>query len=241
MRAYGAGSVPHSSCRLFDLKSDGRWCRANPQALSLTLFDSNSAPDTKTKPPKTLIFLRDFSCPQNGQSGRLANDWQTIELSIRTANGDVCQHHCTPTRARGRGSEHGCQRAIDSERRKFGIGWRLESAPAHSSGRVADGEGSRFDRNLNDPWEIVCARAGLEDVRIHDARHSYASRALALGESLPMIGRLLGHTRVETTSGYAHLADGHLVEAAEKVGVTIAEAMALDNPYHPQIRPRVSC
>ena len=51
-------------------------------------------------------------------------------------------------------------------------------------------------RNLNDPWEIVCDRAGLKDMRIHDCRHSYASRALALGESLPMIGRLLGHTQV---------------------------------------------
>ena len=46
-------------------------------------------------------------------------------------------------------------------------------------------------RNLNDPWDIVCERAGLEDMRLHDCRHSYASRALALGESLPMIGKLL--------------------------------------------------
>ena len=53
-------------------------------------------------------------------------------------------------------------------------------------------------RNLNDPWDIVCERAGLEDMRLHDCRHSYASRALALGESLPMIGRLLGHTQVRT-------------------------------------------
>ena len=42
-------------------------------------------------------------------------------------------------------------------------------------------------RNLNDPREIVCERAGLEDLRTHDARHSYALRALALVESLPMI------------------------------------------------------
>ena len=56
-------------------------------------------------------------------------------------------------------------------------------------------------QNLNDPWEVVCeAIAGLEDLRIHDARHSYASRALALGESLPMICRLLGHTQVVTTA-----------------------------------------
>ena len=42
----------------------------------------------------------------------------------------------------------------------------------------------------------------------------------------PLVGRLLGHRRHETTAGYAHLADGHLVEAAEKVGRKIAEAMS---------------
>ena len=56
--------------------------------------------------------------------------------------------------------------------------------------------------NLNDLWEIVCERAGPRDLRIHDARHSDASRALAPGESLPMIGRLLVHTHVQTTVRY---------------------------------------
>ena len=45
------------------------------------------------------------------------------------------------------------------------------------------------------------------------------------GEGLPLVGRLLGHARHRTTAGYAHLADAHLVEAAEKVGRLIAEAM----------------
>ena len=55
-------------------------------------------------------------------------------------------------------------------------------------------------------WMRLRVRAELEDVRIHDLRHSYASRALALGEGLPMIGKLLGHTQVTTTARYAHLA-----------------------------------
>ena len=59
---------------------------------------------------------------------------------------------------------------------------------------------------LQPAWERVRKRAGLDDVRIHDLRHSFASRALALGEGLPMIGKLLGHTQVQTTSRYAHLA-----------------------------------
>ena len=45
------------------------------------------------------------------------------------------------------------------------------------------------------------------------------------GENLSLVGRLLGHRRHRTTAGYAHLADGHLVEAAERVGRIIAEAM----------------
>ncbi len=46
------------------------------------------------------------------------------------------------------------------------------------------------------------------------------------GEGLPLVGRLLGHSRHRTTAGYAHLADAYLVEAAEKVGAVIAAAMA---------------
>ena len=77
-------------------------------------------------------------------------------------------------------------------------------------------------RNLNDPWDLISERAGLEDARIHDCRHSYASGALALGESLPMIGRLLGHTQVETAARYAHLAKDRRHESALRVSESIA-------------------
>ena len=77
-------------------------------------------------------------------------------------------------------------------------------------------------RQIDDAWKIIRARAGLHDVRIHDLRHSYASRALALGESLPMIGRLLGHRQIETTARYAHLARDSAQEAAERVAASIA-------------------
>ena len=56
---------------------------------------------------------------------------------------------------------------------------RVDGNPFEIPGRIR----GKAMRNLNDPWEIVCERAGLEDLRIHDARrHSYASMALALGE-----------------------------------------------------------
>ena len=76
--------------------------------------------------------------------------------------------------------------------------------------------------SLSKSWHRVRARAGIGDVRIHDLRHSYASRALALGEGLSMIGRLLGHTDVGSTARYAHLARDAEKVAVVRVGGSIA-------------------
>ena len=75
--------------------------------------------------------------------------------------------------------------------------------------------------SVDKPWRKVRAQAGLDDVRLHDLRHSFASRALALGESLPMIGKLLGHTHMQTTARYAHLAEDSVNEAAARVAASI--------------------
>ena len=77
--------------------------------------------------------------------------------------------------------------------------------------------------NLDDPWRIVRERAGVENVRIHDCRHSFASRALALGESLPVIAKLLGHSQIRTTARYAHLARDSVKASAARVAASIAE------------------
>ena len=83
--------------------------------------------------------------------------------------------------------------------------------------------------DLQHPWRRIRARAGLGDVRIHDLRHSFASRALALGESLPMIGKLLGHTQVQTTARYAHLARDSVKASASKIADSIgADILARD-------------
>ena len=70
-------------------------------------------------------------------------------------------------------------------------------------------------------WYRVRERAELDDVRIHDLRHSFASRALALGESLPTIGKLLGHSKIQTTARYAHLARDSVQESAARVAASI--------------------
>ena len=75
--------------------------------------------------------------------------------------------------------------------------------------------------DLKHYWKTIAARASLKDVRIHDCRHSYASRALALGHSLSMIGRLLGHAKVATTARYAHLLRDAEKAAASRVGDSI--------------------
>ena len=85
--------------------------------------------------------------------------------------------------------------------------------------------GRRPDRhlsNLGPCWRRVRERAGVEDVRIHDLRHSFASRALALGEDLTMIGKLLGHKKIQTTARYAHLARDSVKESAALVADSIA-------------------
>jgi len=74
-------------------------------------------------------------------------------------------------------------------------------------------------------WRTVCADADLGRLRLHDLRHTAASQAVMAGENLPLVGKLLGHRRHRTTADYAHLADAHLVEAAERVGSIIAAAM----------------
>ena len=71
--------------------------------------------------------------------------------------------------------------------------------------------------DLQRPWRRIRKQADLEGVRIHDLRHSFASRALALGESLTMIGKLLGHTQVQTTARYAHLARDSIQTAAARI------------------------
>ena len=79
--------------------------------------------------------------------------------------------------------------------------------------------------DLERPWRRVRARAGLEDVRIHDLRHTFAANAAASGFSLPMIGKLLGHTQAQTTARYAHLAADPVRKANADVARLIAEAM----------------
>jgi integrase len=80
-------------------------------------------------------------------------------------------------------------------------------------------------RSIRKPWEHICKAAKLENLRLHDMRHSFASVGAANGLSLPMIGALLGHSQPSTTARYAHLAASPLHEAADVIAAQIAGAM----------------
>ena len=67
-------------------------------------------------------------------------------------------------------------------------------------------------------WDDVRAKADICDVRLHDLRHTFASLLVSGGMSLPMIGKLLGHTQVQTTQRYAHLYDDPLRAGLDRIG-----------------------
>lgn len=80
-------------------------------------------------------------------------------------------------------------------------------------------------RNLDWAWVNIRNPAGMPDLRIHDLRHSFASVGVAGGSGLFLIGKLLGHTHVATTSRYAHLHDDPLAAAADKISNAVSAAM----------------
>ena len=79
--------------------------------------------------------------------------------------------------------------------------------------------------NLRKPWMRIVKRAGIEHVRLHDLRHSFASFAVSSGASLTLIGGQLGHRSIATTQRYAHLSRDPVRQATETTANIIAEAL----------------
>lgn len=85
--------------------------------------------------------------------------------------------------------------------------------------------GGRQFQGLERVWAKVKTRAGFPKLRLHDLRHSYASMGLARGDALPVIGAILGHADLKTTSRYAHLADDPVRQAADGISESIKAAL----------------
>jgi integrase len=80
--------------------------------------------------------------------------------------------------------------------------------------------------NLSKAWENITEAAKLEKLRIHDLRHAFASVGASSGQSLLIVGKLLGHSQASTTQRYAHLSQDPVAAASEAIGAKIAAAMA---------------
>jgi integrase len=84
---------------------------------------------------------------------------------------------------------------------------------------------NRQRSDLKRPWAAISRAAGLEDVRLHDLRHTFASYGAGGGLGLPVIGKLLGHSQPATTARYAHLDASPLHSAADRIGREIGAAL----------------
>ena len=102
----------------------------------------------------------------------------------------------------------------------------IERQPRSGSSWVfpspSDPTRARTDLGL---WKKVRKLAGIEDVRLHDLRHTFASQAAMQGIPLPVVARLLGHAQVQMTLRYAHVSDRDVEAAAERIGGVMAEIM----------------
>jgi integrase len=101
----------------------------------------------------------------------------------------------------------------------------LESLPRVGDYVIAGADPDKPRVDLKRPWEAIKEKAGLEGVRLHDLRHSFASVGAGAGLGLPIIGKLLGHSQSRTTEPYAHLADDPLRRASEMISHEISQAL----------------
>ncbi|MEQ8509271.1 MAG: site-specific integrase [Rhodospirillaceae bacterium] len=92
---------------------------------------------------------------------------------------------------------------------------------------AGEGDGEHFN-DLQKPWRRIRNDLGLEDVRIHDLRHTVASHMVMDGVPLVVVGKLLGHTQMQTTLRYAHLSDEAEREAASAFGNQILDWTSAD-------------
>lgn len=93
------------------------------------------------------------------------------------------------------------------------------------AGESAGAEDEKPRSDLKRPWHAVRRYAGLEDVRVHDLRHNFASFGAGGGLGLPVIGKLLGHKQASSTQRYAHLDADPVRRASDAIGARIRDAM----------------
>ncbi len=134
-----------------------------------------------------------------------------------SGRGAPARRYTIASRQRRQDHTRSRQRASKGHPRSSGAGTRSGGTEGYRTRRV---DGLRAG-----PWEAVSRRAGLDGVRLHHLRHTYASFGAGSGLGLPIIGKLLGHTQAATTHRYAHLDADPLRRASEAIGGRIAAAL----------------
>ena len=114
----------------------------------------------------------------------------------------------------------------------------LKTLPRVGPYIVAGGRSGPY-KGLSTEWGEIRARCGLDDVRLHDLRHSFASSALAAGVPLATVGKILGHRRARTTERYGHLSQDHVAAANDLVGVALAAAAERGSPLADVVKLKV--
>ena len=198
------GPNPCRSVRQFKLRlRDRHLTRDEYRRLGQALRDGEDGGWVSAPAAAALRLLILTGCRRNEI---LTLRWDDVdrharELRLRDSKSGPCMVALTPE----------VEGVLDGVRRVRGNPWVI----------VGQAPGSRL-KTLKSTWRRVKLRAGLEDVRLHDLRHSYATRALALGESLSMIGKLLNHAQMQSTARYAHVMVDAEKAAAARVGDRIA-------------------
>lgn len=108
----------------------------------------------------------------------------------------------------------------------------LRTCPRNGSYVIFGARGDQPRVDLKKPWSAIQRHAGLEGVRIHDLRHTFASVGAGASLGLPIVGKLLGHSQPATAARYAHLDADPLRRAANIIGEHLNSAMA-DIPSPP--------
>lgn len=106
----------------------------------------------------------------------------------------------------------------------------LDGIPRAGDYVIAGQNPERARRDLKKPWDGIRHRAGLGPMRLHDLRHTFAAVGAGSNLGLPVIGKLLGHKNVETTSRYAHLAVDPLRVAADAIASKLAAGLGQSEP-----------
>ncbi len=110
---------------------------------------------------------------------------------------------------------------------------RVDGNPYVFAGRFGRG----YLHRMSHLWLDVRRRAGVADLRLHDLRHGYASAGVGMGESLSLVGQLLGHTQTQTTARYAHLAMSPLLSSTDRIGERIVESLGISRAQETHSAP----